>query len=214
VSSLRRYAVNAARAVAACAALAVLFVAGTNLWVRATTSGHAVRSVELIPARTIAIVPGSGTSNKEVKAALETRVEGALALYRSGRATTILVSGIDTDSDPETSAMRAWLEARGVSAQDIVTDDLGVRTRATMYRAAHTYAVERAIVCTEALHMPRALYLARQNGIDAVGFALTSPLSSYPSFVAIEALKTTLAFVEETVASATGTPATTRTAQR
>ena len=96
--------------------------------------------------------------------------------------------------------MRRWLEERGVPARDIVSDAQGTRTRETMYRAMNVYAVDRAIVCTEGMHMPRALYLAERNGIDAVGFALPSPLSAQPRFVVREALKTTLAFVEETVA--------------
>jgi vancomycin permeability regulator SanA len=181
------------------AAAVALFVAGTNVWVRARASGHAYRALDAVPARAIAIVPGAPTSRRQVKATLEGRMRGALALYRSGRARAILVSGVDTVSDPETSAMRRWLEDRGVPARDIVSDARGTRTRETMYRAMSVFAVDRAIVCTEGLHMPRTLFLAERNGIDAVGFELSSPLSSHPRFVLVEALKTTLAFVEETV---------------
>ena len=66
--------------------------------------------------------------------------------------------------------MRSWLEARGVPARDILSDDGGHRTRETMYRAMRYYGVTDAIVCTEAFAMPRTLFLARQNGIDAFGF--------------------------------------------
>jgi SanA protein len=189
-----------ARWTAASTVAAALFVAGTNAWVRARTRDRAFAALDAVPARAIAIVPGAPTSRREVKASLEGRMNGALELYRSGRARTILVSGVDTAGDPETSAMRRWLEDRGVPAHDIMSDAQGARTRETMYRAMSVFGVERAIVCTEGMHMPRALYLAERNGIDAVGFALPSPLDAHPRFVVREALKTALAFVEETLA--------------
>jgi len=184
------------------AAAAALFVAGTNAWVHARARGHAYGALDDLPtsASAIAIVPGAPTSRRQVKATLEGRMNGALALYRSGRVHTILISGVDTESDPETSAMRRWLEEHNVAARDIVSDAQGTRTRETMYRATNVFAVDHAIICTEGLHMPRTLFLAQRNGIDAVGFELASPLSSRPRFVLTEALKTTLAFVEETVA--------------
>jgi SanA protein len=203
VSTARRHTVRFARWLAMGAALAVLFVGGTNAWVRATVGGRAYASMDAMPARAIAIVPGSPTSRKQVKALLKGRLEGALSLYRSGRARAILVSGIDSANDPETSAMRGWLEQNGVPTHDIMSDSQGTRTRETMYRAMHTYSIDQAIVCTERLAMPRALFLANQNGIDAIGYEMASPLSRHPRFVAIEALKTTLAFVEETLAHAT-----------
>ena len=66
-----------------------------------------------------------------------------------------------------------------------------------MYRAMHTYSIDQAIVCTERLAMPRALFLANQNGIDAIGYELASPLSRHPRFVFVEALGLTLTFVEK-----------------
>lgn len=179
---------------------AMLFVTGTNAWVRAGARGHAFSALDDIPVTgVIAIVPGSPTSQRQVKASLEGRMKGALALYRSGRVRAILVSGVDTAADPETSAMRRWLEDRGVPERDIVSDSQGTRTRETMYRALNIFSVDRAVVCTEAMNMPRALFLAERNGIDAVGYGLASPMSKHPRFVIREALKTTLAFVEETL---------------
>lgn len=200
MSTVRQSIGRLVRWAAASALAAALFVAVTNAWVHARAQGHAYAAIDAVPARAIAIVPGSPTSRRQVKASLESRMNGALALYRSGRAHTILVSGVDTASDPETSAMRRWLEDRGVPARDIVSDSQGTRTRETMYRAMNVFGVERAIVCTEGMNMPRALFLAERNGIDAVGFALASPLGAHPKFVVREALKTTLAFVEEALA--------------
>jgi vancomycin permeability regulator SanA len=184
----------------AAALAAAMFVAGSNAWVRARERGHAFAALDALPTRGIVIVPGSPTSRRQVASTLEGRMKAALALYRTGHARAILVSGVDTAADPETSAMRHWLEDRGVPGRDIVSDPLGTRTRETMYRAMNVFAVDSAIVCTEGLHMPRTLFLAERNGIDAIGFELPSPLSAHPRFVIKEMMKTTLALVEETFA--------------
>ena len=191
------------RAFVLCAVGLAAVVAGTNLGVRASVANRSHNTLATIAARPIAIVPGSPTSAGKAKALLEGRLRGALALYQSRRAGAVLVSGIDSERDPETKAMRAWLEEHGVPSGDIIDDDQGTRTRETMRRAWRNFGVDRAIVCTEALAMPRALFLAKHNGIDAVGLELPSPLGSHPRWIAIEALKTTLAFFEETFAQIT-----------
>ena len=189
---------RALRLLALTVSCAIAAVVAVNVRVYAGAAHRAFRDAGAVPARPVAIVPGSPTSRGKAKATLEGRLRGALALYRGGQTHAILISGIDVDRDPETRAMRAWLEERGVPARDIVDDDHGTRTRETMHRAADTFGVERAIVCTEALAMPRALYLARQSGIDAIGLEVPSPLDHHPRWIAVEALKTTLAVVEET----------------
>jgi SanA protein len=172
-------------------------VGGANALVNAAARGRAYSTIEDVPKRSIAIVPGSPTSHKQVEAALLGRAQAALELYRAGRVRAILVSGIETDNDPETSATRRWLQDQGVPARDIMSDSLGTRTRSTMARAAQVFSVGDAVICTERMHMARALFLAQKSGIDAVGFALESPMSGVPKWVVKEALKTTLAVVEE-----------------
>src|SRR5262245_41140204 len=90
-----------------------LFVAGANAWVAAAASGRAYDAVTDVPARDVAIVPGSPTSAGQVRASLQGRLEGALALYRARRVSAILVSGPNTDGNPEASAMTTWLQAQG-----------------------------------------------------------------------------------------------------
>jgi vancomycin permeability regulator SanA len=179
--------------------LAVTGWLGPNLWIARRAQSYAYFSADAVPARTFAIVPGSRVHNGEPLPILRARLEAALELYRAGRVKAILVSGQEDAVAPEATVMRAWLRARGVPAADVWSDGAGTRTRETMNRAAAFYGVRQAIVCTQAVNVARSIYLARQAGIDAVGLALPTTLGGSPRYLAIESLKTTLAFAETQV---------------
>ena len=82
-----------------------------------------------------------------------------------------------------------WLEPVAIESELL-------RTRETMVRAVARYGVADAIVCTQTVNAARTIYLARQAGIDAVALALPSVLEHAPRYLAVESLKTTLAFAE------------------
>lgn len=56
-----------------------------------------------------------------------------------------------------------------VDPDDIFLDHAGFDTYDTMARASKVFGVTKAIVVTQAYHLPRALYLAHAFGIDAQG---------------------------------------------
>jgi vancomycin permeability regulator SanA len=169
---------------------------GPNAWVARAARGHAYRSLSSLPARSVAIVPGAAVHRGQPLASLNDRLEAALVLYREGRVKSILVSGKNDATSPEVSVMRAWLAARGVAPADVWSDEAGSRTRETMLNAASRFNVSDAIICTQERYLPRALFLARHAGINAVGVALQTPLPRSSRAVGTEALKTTLAFLE------------------
>jgi SanA protein len=128
-------------------------------------------SSDSVPARAVAIVLGAKVSpGGHPSAVLEDRLATALELYRSRKVERVLVTGDHRAPEyDETNAMRAWLIERGVPDSDIFMDHAGLRTLDSMDRAARVFLVEGAIVCTQRFHLPRALFLARHAGINAVG---------------------------------------------
>jgi len=123
-----------------------------------------------VPSRDMAIVPGAsvhrdGTPSPQ----LEERLATALELLRRGRVRAVLVSGAHRGAYDESGPMRRWLVQRGASSRAVFEDHAGFRTLDTMERAAKFFQVTRAIVCTQAFHLPRAVFLARRAGIDALG---------------------------------------------
>ncbi|MBL4635937.1 MAG: YdcF family protein [Kofleriaceae bacterium] len=118
----------------------------------------------------VAIVPGALVRGDEPSVTLRDRLAGALELYQAGHVVRILVSGDHGREDyDEVGPMLAWLVKRGVPEQSIISDHAGFRTLDTMVRAHQVFGVERAIVCTQSFHLPRAVFWARRAGIDAHG---------------------------------------------
>jgi vancomycin permeability regulator SanA len=114
------------------------------------------------------------------------RLATALSLYRDGRAAKILVTGDHGRAEyDEPGAMRAWLEDHGVPATDIIMDHAGFDTFSSMARARHVFGVKRPIVVTQAFHLPRALYLATEAGLDATG--VIADRRAYPGAVVMHA---------------------------
>ena len=193
---------TALRIAGAIAIAAVAGIVGPNVWVAREARGRVFTDVASVPARSVAIVPGARVRKGKPYTHLEARLDAALALYRAGQVKAILVSGNDTAASPEVTAMRTWLRAHDVPERDIIADTRGSRTRDTMNRAAGAYDIRDAIVCTQDVAAARAVYLARQAGIDAVAISVPSRLGESPRHVGREAIKTALALCESLVRAA------------
>jgi SanA protein len=195
----RRRLVRRLLAVAAVLVLGVVvLVVGAHVVV-AGERARVYRTVAAVPAREVAIVPGALVGGDgRPSMILEDRLQTALELHQAGKVRRILVSGDHARrSYDEVNAMRRWLVDRGVPSDDVFMDHAGLRTLDTMQRAARVFGVRGAIVCTQDFHLARALYLARDAGIDAVG--LVADRHAYPQAThdgLRETLATTLAVLE------------------
>ncbi|MBN2493260.1 MAG: YdcF family protein [Deltaproteobacteria bacterium] len=144
-----------------------------NAWMLASGRARTFARADEVPAREAAIVPGARAyEGGRPSAVLEDRLHAALALLEAGKVGSVLLSGDARAAEgDECAAMRAWLLEHGVAAEKLVVDPLGVRTRSTLERARRVYGLRSAVLCTQAFHLPRALFLARMAGIDAIGLA-------------------------------------------
>jgi len=128
-------------------------------------------SSEAVPAERAAIVFGAGLRRDgSPTAVLRDRVETAANLYFSGKVEKLLMSGDNRFVEyNEPEAMRRYALALGVPETAIVLDYAGRRTYDTCYRAGAIFGLERAILVTQAFHLPRALFLCNSLGVKAVG---------------------------------------------
>lgn len=109
---------------------------------------------------------------------LADRLEVACSLYEAGEGRVpLLMSGDHSGSYNEVGVMRAVAEAAGVPSADIFLDHEGFSTYESLHRAREIYGVRRVIIVTQSYHLYRALHIARELGMDAVG--VPSDLRTY-----------------------------------
>lgn len=154
-------------------AIALLLAAPLSLsaWVQSRYRAYIYAAPADVPQRPVAIVFGAGyLPGGRLSDALADRMETAIDLYEAGKVNKLLLTGDNRFADyNEPAAMAAYAQARGVPDQDLVLDYAGRRTYDSCYRAVAIFGVERAVLVTQAFHLPRALYTCDRLGLDAVG---------------------------------------------
>jgi SanA protein len=124
------------------------------------------------PYKQVAIVFGAGLGwNGQPTPVLRDRIATAVELFNSGRVNWLLLSGSQSESYSEPEAMRNLAVSLGVPIEAITLDIAGDRTYDTCFRAQSIYHIQSAILVTQRFHLPRALYICNQLGIQAVGVA-------------------------------------------
>jgi vancomycin permeability regulator SanA len=151
-------------------ALLALVALGPWAWVSAASRGH-VHHLDDAPSAPVALVLGAGLNpDGSPSAFLAGRLEVARALYASGRARVILVSGDNRVANyDEPTAMREWLAAHGVPEDAVVRDFAGRDTYDSCTRAKRVFGVDRVLVVSQGYHLPRAVTTCRAVGLDAEG---------------------------------------------
>jgi vancomycin permeability regulator SanA len=103
---------------------------------------------------------------------LAARLDAALALYDSGVVKNVIVSGgIGQSGFDEAAVMKSYLAGRGIPADRIVADSLGVTTAATATNTAAILRQKRwssVVVVSQYFHIPRCRLAMRRAGITAV----------------------------------------------
>jgi SanA protein len=152
--------------------LGLVFVFGLSSHIRSSTADSIFAKVEDVPSSYTVIVLGASVrANGNLSPILKDRVESALQLYTEGKVKRFLLSGDnDTKEYNEPEAMKEYLIDRGVPQDHIFLDYAGFDTYSSMYRASAIFEVKEAVVVTQNFHLPRALYIARNLGLNYVGY--------------------------------------------
>lgn len=98
------------------------------------------------------------------------RIEAAVRLWKAGKVDCFIVSGDNRSkfyNEPE--AMRVALVARGVPDARITEDFAGLRTFDSVVRAKEIFGATELVFVSQRFQNERAIYIAKANGIEAVG---------------------------------------------
>lgn len=123
------------------------------------------------PKMQVALVLGASVrTNGTLSVVLQERADAAIRLYNMHAVSKILVSGDNSGiAHNEVYPVGKYLVSHGIPVADIFLDYAGFDTYSSMYRAKNIFGVTSMVITTQRFHLPRALYIARALGIDAVG---------------------------------------------
>ena len=141
--------------------------------VSADASPYLYNDMSLVPYHKAAILLGtsrylsSGLTNQY----FQYRIAAAAELYKAGKVKYIIASGDNSRkaySEPED--MKQALLEKGIPDSAIVLDYAGFRTFDSIIRGKEIFGQASFIIISQPFHNERAVYIARHNGIEAVGF--------------------------------------------
>lgn len=116
------------------------------------------------------VVPGAALrKGRRPSDALEYRLEGALQLYRDGRAPLIIVTGGGEGDWDEAAVMADWLAERGVPRAAIVPENASATTRdsgVNVARIMRERGLGSALVCSQWFHVARTRLCLEQEGVS------------------------------------------------
>ena len=152
---------------------ALIFVFSTPFYVKYKARHKVFTKVVNLEPKEFAIVLGAGIKrNGQPGSYLKKRLDDAIKLYNNRKIKKILISGDNGQSNyDEISIMNRYLVDRGVPQHIIYGDYAGFDTYSSMERADKLFNIKNAVIVSQAYHLPRAIYIAREKGIDALGFA-------------------------------------------
>jgi SanA protein len=151
----------------------VLLIGLPWIYIRLKTQSRIFRTPAESTDAPVAIVFGAGLYRDGTPMpVLADRVATAVDLYKAGKVRKLLLTGDNRFPEyNEPEAMRQYALSLGVPEADLVADYAGRRTYDSCYRARFIFQVKKAILVSQEFHLPRAVYLCDQLGIDSVGVA-------------------------------------------
>lgn len=116
------------------------------------------------------VVLGAGVSGNKPSPMLEDRIMQAISLYQNGTSKKLIMSGDHGKKEyDEVNVMKKFAIEKEVPSEAIFMDHAGFSTYDSIYRAKEIFGAKKIVVVTQRYHLYRALYIAKQLGIEAYG---------------------------------------------
>ncbi|SFR63663.1 SanA/YdcF family protein [Maribacter stanieri] len=153
------------------ALILVIFVC--NIIISSTAEGQTYTNTDTVPANRVGLV--LGTSNRLTNGSPNPyytyRINATIALYKARKIEFVLVSGDNGSiyyNEPNT--IKKDLIKGGIPEHVIFLDYAGFRTLDSMFRAKFVFGLDKVTVISQKFHNERAIYIAKQKGLKAIGF--------------------------------------------
>jgi SanA protein len=163
----------------------VFLMAGLNAWVSYSAADARFTSVTQIPKNSVGVLLGTSryTTSGEDNLFYTARIQAAKELYDAKKIDCLLLSGDNTSlSYNEPIQMQKSLLEVGIPAERMYLDYAGIRTLDSLIRARDIFGLTQFTVISQPFHIDRALFIAREKNLQAVGYEADSvPFFSAPT---------------------------------
>lgn len=156
-----------------CGGVCFLAVIGINWYILDFTKAYIFQELDQIDSRQCAMILGARVYDSgSISHVVRDRAESAMELYHHELADKVLISGDHGQRDyDEVNAIKNYIKLmHHIPDQDIFMDHAGFSTYESMYRGRDIFLVKDVIIVSQGFHLPRAVYIARKLGLDAVGY--------------------------------------------
>lgn len=153
-------------------AVILIIVLGINFFVVCSTKSQIISEETASNLEDVdcIIVLGAGVWKNGPSPMLEDRLLQGISLYQNRASGKMIMSGDHGKKDyDEVNVMKNFAIEKGVSSEDIFMDHAGFSTYDSIYRAKEIFEAKKIIIVTQKYHLYRALYVAKQLGIEAYG---------------------------------------------
>jgi len=150
----------------------ILFIIVCNRRINNFAQPYTYHSINKIPYNDFGLLLGTSqfTRNGEINSYSKFRIEAAVDLFRVKKIKYIIVSGAKEKYYNEPLYIKNELIEAGIPPNVIITDNYGFRTLESILRCQKIYGQNKFTVISQEFHNTRAVYIARNFGIEAIAY--------------------------------------------
>jgi len=151
----------------------IVLVLGANYTIEKNAKHKTFSDASKIQENNVGLVLGTSKylSNGRINLYFKYRIDATVELFTKGKIDFILVSGDNGNKHyDEPSDFKNELVLQGIPEHKIFLDYAGFRTLDSMVRAKAIFGLDSITVISQRFHNERAIYLAEQHGLAAVGY--------------------------------------------
>ncbi|GAA3639134.1 SanA/YdcF family protein [Flavivirga jejuensis] len=153
--------------------LLIIYTIIINIWISHQAKDGVYNNISHIPKNKVGLVLGTSKllSNGSINLYYKYRLEAAYQLYKSRKIEFILISGDNGNKRyDEPTDFKNDLIKKGIPENKIFLDYAGFRTLDSVVRAKEIFGLNSITIISQKFHNERAIYLAENFKINAVGF--------------------------------------------
>ena len=149
-----------------------IIIFGINLYVTMSVSKQIIKESDYKKLSDIdcIIILGAGIWGDGPSPMLEDRLLEGIDLYQKNVSNKIIMSGDHGKKEyDEVNIMKEFAIEKGIPSENIFMDHAGFSTYESIYRAKEIFEAKKVVIITQKYHLYRALYIAKELGIEAYG---------------------------------------------